>query len=475
MTGMTKTIQIVIMAAALGVYGCSRPVANMPPTEVMPSAPDAPVAAPSPAADGQRPEPPAIEEPAGELALQTALALTLLHNPQLKSYALDIRIAEANQLQASLRPNPDLEFEAEEIGAAQQDPVEPGQITIALSQLIELGGKRQKRTRVGALDTQLAGMDYEARRLDVLTDVHVRFVDLLAAQQRLELTGRLEHLAEEAAGAVDALVEAGKDSPVERTRAQIQLSKVRTQRKQAEQNLDVARKALAALWGADDARFDKAVGDFETTRPIASVEALTQWIDKNPDVARWTIEIEQRQAALELEKARAVSDLTLGGGVQVLDEIGETAAVVGARIALPLFDRNQGGRLAAAHRLARADLDSRATRIRIETMLKEAHRDAANALIRIDELTNHVLPDAQALFDAAQDGYRAGKFGYLHLLDAQRTLSDARMEYVDAMADYHKARAALERLIGGDVEQREINPADEACEAELMKIAPPGA
>ena len=41
-----------------------------------------------------------------------------------------------------------------------------------------------------------------------------------------------------------------------------------------------------------------------------------------------------------------------------------------------------------------------------------------------------------------------GKFDYLEVLDAQRTLFDARVQYVSSLTTYHKTRAAIERLIG---------------------------
>jgi len=446
---MTRQIQIALCAFATLLAGCSQSTDNSL-TRYAASSPNRPAFA----ADDDRPraEPAEILEPSGELTLQTALALALLHNPKLKSEALEIRVADAERLQAALRPNPELEFVAEEIGAGPRS-TRPGETTIAISQLIELAGKRQKRTRLGELQTRLAAVDYEARRLDVLTEVHARFVDLLAAQRRARIAEQLEHVAEQAADAVDTRIEAGKDAPLERARAHIRLSNARTQRAQARQDLLVARQALAALWAARNPRFETAVGDLETTTPIEPQHALIERIDNNPDVARWAVAIEQRRAAAQLEKAKAMPNLTIGGGVQMLDEAGETTGVFLAGIPLPLFDTNQGGRLAAAHRLAQANFDAHAARIRVETRLTEAHRDAVNALTRAEELRSRVLTNAQSLFESMDEGYRAGKFNYLDLLDAQDTLSKAQLDYVAALADYHKARAEMERLIGASVEQ----------------------
>ena len=61
---------------------------------------------------------------------------------------------------------------------------------------------------------------------------------------------------------------------------------------------------------------------------------------------------------------------------------------------------------------------------------------------------NDVLPGAQSALDAATEGYRVGKFGFLEMLDAQRSLFEVRGSYIDALVEYHKAVAYVERLIG---------------------------
>jgi cobalt-zinc-cadmium efflux system outer membrane protein len=58
------------------------------------------------------------------------------------------------------------------------------------------------------------------------------------------------------------------------------------------------------------------------------------------------------------------------------------------------------------------------------------------------------MPGAETAFEAAQIGYRQGKFDYLEVLDAQRTLFSSRTRYIQALAEYNRAVAEVERLIG---------------------------
>ena len=87
-----------------------------------------------------------IKEPQGVLSLSEALSLALLHNPELASFAWEVRASEVRMLRAGLLPNPDIGVEIENFaGSGERSSFDQTETTLALSQLIELGGKRMKR------------------------------------------------------------------------------------------------------------------------------------------------------------------------------------------------------------------------------------------------------------------------------------------------------------------------------------------
>ena len=130
-----------------------------------------------PARPMETPDVQEISEPNGVITLRQSLALALMHNPELKAFSWDVRASQARQLQASLWPNPALEVEVEEVGGTgQRSGFDAAETTIQLSQLIELGDKRSKRTRLASLEKELAGSDYEDKRLDVFTEVAISFI-----------------------------------------------------------------------------------------------------------------------------------------------------------------------------------------------------------------------------------------------------------------------------------------------------------
>ena len=405
------------------------------------------------------PAPPrSIEEPNGALTLRQALALALARNPDLAAFSWDVRIGEARILQAGLRPNPEAGVEVEDVlGTGDFQGVREAQTTLALSQLIELGGKRAARVNSARFSRDLAGWDYETRRIEVFTQTAEAFVEVLNLQQRLALAEETVGLAEKAVEAVNKRVEAARTFAVEGTKAQVALASVQIERDQTQRALDAARQRLASNWGGSQPRFERVEGNLESTKTVPDLERLLERLRQNPDIARWATEISQREANVKLEKARRVPDVTLGGGYRRLSGPEDNAFVAGVSIPLPLFNKNQGNIKEAEYQLAKANDEQRATELRVKTSLGQAWQRLAAAAAEVAALKGKVLPGAQQSFDTVSQYYTEGRLGYLEVLDAQRTLFASRSQYFRALSDYHQAVIAIERLIGEPL----VSPADQ--------------
>jgi outer membrane protein, heavy metal efflux system len=181
------------------------------------------------------------------------------------------------------------------------------------------------------------------------------------------------------------------------------------------------------------------------------LEDLIRRLTQNPDLARWATELAQRQAAIDLEESRAIPDLTVSLGVTQFTDSDDSALLAGVSIPLPVLNRNQGNIEAAHQRLTKAMEERRAAEVLVTTALNTAYQSLAAAHAEVTTLRQEVLPGAESAFEAASRGYRLGKFGFLDVLDAQRTLFGAKAQYLRALASYHQAVAEVERLIGEPV------------------------
>ena len=392
--------------------------------------------------------PPAFTEPTGELTLRAALAAALLNSPALAAFSWEVRAREARAIQAGRPPNPTFGLEVEEFGGGGDRTAFDGvDTTLRLGQLFELGGKRAKRQRVAALDRDLATWDYETRRLDVLTTVAQAFVATLAAQERVTLGEERVQLAEETLQTVARQIKAGAVSPVEETRARLVVASSHAALAQRQRERTAVQLRLAATWGSPAVMFSEVVGDLEPIAPPPSTDALLSYLPHNPDLARWRVEKEQRQAVLQLEHARRLPNVEVDAGVRYINADQTAALVFEVNLPLMLFDRNRAGIHEATARLAKANEEQREAEIQSRTALAVAHQSLSSAFERATALRDTILPQAYSVFEEVSLIHRRGRFRYLDVLDARRTLFELRGQYVEALAHYHTAAADVERLI----------------------------
>lgn len=390
-----------------------------------------------------------VRETSGPITLAQALRLALSRNPELEAFALEARASEARALQAGLLPNPELEFEVEEFGGrGELSGFGGAATTIRLSQLVLLGGKRDKAVRAARSERELAGWGYEAKRLDTLAETTLSFIGVLEAQSRLELAGECLELSREVYSAVSAKVEAGKVSPIEETKAGIALSNSEIELERARRNLEAARRGLAASWGSTVPVFARAEGDLADIEEPPPLDDLLGRAEENPDLARWRTELELGRAALDSAGALAVPDLAVFAGVQSFNETDDSAYIAGISAPLPIFDRNQGGIMEARHNLTKSERERAADRVRVETALAQEYQGLAASYREAVKLRDEALPDSRLVFASVGEGYRLGKFDYLDVLDAQRTLFETESRYIAALAEYQRARTMIERLTG---------------------------
>ena len=150
--------------------------------------------------------------------------------------------------------------------------------------------------------------------------------------------------------------------------------------------------------------------------------------------------------------------MTISLGVRNDQASDDTAFVGGFSIPLPISDRNQGEIAAARAALRQASYQRLAARNKALATLAMLYQGLEAADVEVQTLKKQILPAAMQAFEAVDLGYRAGKFGFLEVLDAQRTLFQVRGQYIDALSNYHKARVEVERLIGTPLETLNKTP-----------------
>lgn len=384
----------------------------------------------------------ATQTAAPPLTLEVAIAQALNQHPRLRAAQRGLEASEGAILQSRARPNPELAYSQEDTRSSTRSS------TVQWNQTLEVGGKRAARMRAAEKERDFSQAELDAARANLLADVRMAFLSLLTAQQRSTLAAQTLDVARNAREAAAKRVVAGKAAPLEENRARVAEAGAQLEQAQAQANQRVARKQLQSLMGETPFAFGEAQGALDALPTVPDAQALEQQLEQAPALQQARATLERNRATADLERAKRLPDPTVSLGVKRAQDTARNQLVFGVSIPLPLLDSNRGNQVQALRLADQAEERLQATRLELQAQLYAARQALEASRQQATQLYAQVLPTAQAAYEAASKGFALGKFGYLDVLDAQRSWFDVRTQYLDQLLATHRAAADIDRLLG---------------------------
>ncbi len=407
-----------------------------------------------PGARGAEPPPPSPSPVAAvrQVRLGDFLGEVLQTNLDLAASRFGVSIADAQVSLARLVPDPQLTAGIDTMDLTDQKL--PTTTVVALSQTIELGGKRRARVTEATAGRSLAEAQLEDQLQSVRANAARAFVDALAARQVLALKRRTLQSVEKLVAATEQRLRAGDVSATALAQVKVEAERFRSEVVSAEGEVRASDLALELFLGAragvatalepiGDLRL--AVRDVDPAALIArAVETRSDLIVslRSGEVAKAHVGSVQAgrwvDPSLAAEMKQAPSDA--GGGLPATRTLGLT-------VSMPL----------PFSRLSKADLDgARAAASQAETLVQAARKrvdvEVRQALARYDAARRSVaiyaggiLGNADGALEATRYSYERGAARLIEVLDAQRTVDDVYLGYAGALADRARALVALQR------------------------------
>ncbi len=391
----------------------------------------------------------AAEGSSRPLSLPQALQRALAANPRLTAAERDIGIAAGLKVQAGALPNPDLHFELDNaLGSGRYKGLRSAETKLQLSQLVELGGKREARLAAGEAGIGTAVWQRRATRLEVLSETAIAFITIVSAQRRIEIFDDQIASLDQLIPLLQKRVQEGASSPAENLRAQIAADLFRVDRERARTQLATARRDLAILMGDSSPRFGEAVGRLADVGQPPPFRDVVRAIEANPQLIRWTAVTAQRNAELIIARLKAIPDVRVSAGWRHFQDTNDNAVRLGVSIPLPVFDQNTGNIIVAQETLAKIDAERAINRLVLISIAGRAYDALSGALAELKLLRASVIPNARSAAETIQSGYLQGRLTLLELLDVRGSVLQALLREQEALQNFHIAIATIEGLVG---------------------------
>jgi len=395
------------------------------------------------------------------LTMRAALARALAANPRLTAAERDVGIATGLKAQAGALPNPNLSFELDNaLGSGPFKGLQSAETTLQLSQLVELGGKREARLAAGDAGIGTAVWQRRATRLEVLSETAIAFIAVVSAQRRIQIFDEQISSLEQLIPLLQKRVQEGASSPAETLRAQVAADLFRVDRERAKTQLATARRDLAILMGDSIPRFGAAAGRLAVIGQPPPFRSVVQAIEANPQLMRWTAVTAQRNADLSLARLKRIPDVQISAGWRHFQETVEfsggqpvqftndNAVRLGVSVPLPVFDQNTGNIIAAEDALAKTGAERAINKLVLISVAGRAYDAVNGSLAELKLLRTSVIPNARSALETIQSGYLQGRFTLLELLDVRGSVLQALLREQEALQNFHIAVATIEGLVG---------------------------
>ncbi|MES2794145.1 MAG: TolC family protein [Planctomycetota bacterium] len=392
--------------------------------------------------------------PEARWTLQELRELALSNNPTIGQASSSVDMARGVQTQVGLYPNPQVGYlrsDSNQGGATRSSGAFFGQEIVTKQKL-------RKARDSESWEVERGNLNYQAQTQRVLNDVELRYLDLLGAQQSLQLAHRLVQIAQRGLTATEKLYDAKQVSKSDVLQARIQLKTVLITKKETEARLNASWSQLINVVGCPDIQRAPVSGELlEGEIPEHEWEATwANLVASSPLLRAAEARSNHFQGQYQLEVANATPNANL----QIVAERdhAQQFSTISTLISMPIpvINRNQGNISRAAAETREAAAEIQRTKLALRDQLAETFRRYETSKVQVQELKSDILPDAEENLQIANTAYRAAEASFLTVLTAQKTFFEANLAYVDAWTELRKVSVEIDGLLltGG------LNPAE---------------
>ncbi len=388
------------------------------------------------------------------LTLNEALSRALAHNPQLYQYRFTQEALNARRQTSALRPAVALELEVENFsGSGSNEGFDSAETTLALSSVIELGGKRQARVFYTDARINQAEWERQAATLDVLGELTTIYIECLAIEANIQLAEESLALSQSLLTTVKTRSNQGATPEAEVMRAQATVARAEIRLAALVEQFERQKVQLARFWGDTTAAFSTLEGSLFEFGGNQDFDRLYARVLKSPAIRVLASEARIRDAQVSLARTSGRSDLTWRAGVKRFEATGDSAFT--AELSIPLFSnkRSDGEVNAALANLNAVDYAQQDLLLRLHAQLFEAWSLRKQSIAAANKTQNVVIPALENALKLTRQAYENGRYRYLDLIAAQEELLATKQARIDAASTALISQALIEKLSSESLNQ----------------------
>lgn len=382
------------------------------------------------------------------LDLRTAIVRSLEQNLEIASIESRVKSAASYTKHASVGERPQVSFTVEDaLGSGDFSGLDNSQSTLSISWILERSLlKRQVETKRSESD--LVGIEQEIKRYDVSAETAHAFLTALAFQERLSVAMKAEEGSKRALGDIRKRAQSGKAPAADLLRAEVSLERRQLDIDDITHELDVAKRVLAAQWGARSVDFSTLLGSLKIAESAVDFSVIEQSIIDSPRVKLFLTKERVMDSEIALAKEQAKNRLRFNTGVRRLDSSDDYAMVVGISMPFGGAKRNQNQINALTEEQVAYQTDARAEQVKLSAQLYGLFESFKHNRHLSEALETEIIPRLEKALLETRKAYDVGRYSYREWSSVQQDVLAAKLELTDTRLAAQSNAVELERLTG---------------------------
>ena len=336
---------------------------------------------------------------------------------------------------------------------------------LEISQKLPFPGKLRLRGENALAEARAAGHDVDDMRLQLIESAQIAFSDYYFLDRALAVNEESLQLLRDFRTNAQTRYQVGQVSEQDVLQADVEIGREQDRRLELEQMREVTVARINTLLHLPpDSPLppppkEVKVADELPDAPTLRATALA----RRPDLQALADRIAAEEATLGLARKDFYPDFEpffmydrfMGN----LSENRDLAAMLGVRLNLPVYKARRDAAVAeAVSRIAQRQAELARLTDQVNLQVQEAYARVQRSERSVRLYRDTILRAAEANVKAAQAAYVTGKIPFLSLVEAERNVVSLRDRYYEAVAEYFRRRAALERAVGGPLVGQAFQP-----------------
>ena len=387
------------------------------------------------------------------LTLDECISIAIQQNPLILSSLQQYNASLARVSQAKAIPQPSINWDSD-LQPKLFDFKGTGEWYFGISQSVEFPGKRYLRGKIASKESNQFLQEIELLKLDITFQVKQGFYGLLLSQEKLSYAQQNLELAQDFLKKAELKFDAGDVAKVEVLRARVEASKAANDVRAANNDVRLAKAMLNFLLARKKYTPLEIKGDLKRAPISLDMDTLVERaLSFRPEMKGITIAIERERLFKKQAYMSYLPDFELGVNKhRVLGEGEWWDFTLSFPIPLFFWQPKKGEIAEAEANIKSLEKESEHLGNAITLEVEEAYMTAVTANNQIRLFEDEILTQAEEVYNMFLFSYQEGEIGGIELIDARRTLIEARTSYADALFNYGVALAALEKSIGQKLE-----------------------